>query len=211
MITEVTEELHLTPTKPSMTIYAPQPSAQIEVLSAAREQEPILANLLELYVHDFSEFLDVEVGSDGRFGYPRLPLYWSEPGRHPFLVRVDGHWAGFALVTRGSEVSGRKDVWDMAEFFVLRGYRRRGIGTQIAQEVWRLFPGWWEVRVMEPNVSARDFWRRAIGAFVGKTGLPVRFEKGGPDWDVFSFASVRMAEGPGSDAKCLSTGVTEKP
>jgi predicted acetyltransferase len=119
---------------------AERPSAHIEAIPARPEQEPILANLLELYAHDFREFLDLELGDDGRFGYSCLPLYWSEPGRHPFLVWVEGRLAGMVLVKRGSEVSGNEAVWDMAEFFVLRGYRRRGIGTQIAHKVWRRFP-----------------------------------------------------------------------
>ncbi|HYL98957.1 MAG TPA: GNAT family N-acetyltransferase, partial [Blastocatellia bacterium] len=99
-----------------------------EVLPASFEQMPILANLLELYIHDFSELIDLKIGPDGRFGYPRLPLYWKEPNRYPFLIKVDGHWAGFALVSRGSQVSADEEVWDLAEFFVLRGYRRLGIG-----------------------------------------------------------------------------------
>ena len=77
-------------------------SPRVEVVAATPEQEPILANLLELYVHDFSEFLDLDIGEDGRFGYPSLPLYWSEPGRHPFLIRMDGKLAGLALVKKGS-------------------------------------------------------------------------------------------------------------
>src|SRR6516225_1911763 len=119
---------------------AEKPSAHIEVIPARPEQEPILANLLELYAHDFSEFLDLELGDDGRFGYSWLPLYWTEPGRHPFLVWVEGRLAGLVLVKRGSEVSGNESVWDMAEFFVLRGYRRRGTGTQIAHNLWSRFP-----------------------------------------------------------------------
>src|SRR5216684_2740960 len=77
---------------------AEKPSAHIEVIPARPEQESILANLLELYAHDFSEFHDLELGADGRFGYHCLPLYWSEPGRHPFLVWVEGKLAGLVLV-----------------------------------------------------------------------------------------------------------------
>jgi hypothetical protein len=71
-----------------------RPSGQIAVLKAAPEHAPILANLLELYAHDFSEFHDVELGADGRFGYKYLPLYWSDPGRYPFLVRMDANSQG---------------------------------------------------------------------------------------------------------------------
>src|SRR5262250_3041877 len=87
--------------------------AALEVIPALPEREPILANLLELYVHDFSEFMDLKLGADGRFGYRDLPLYWSEPNRYPFIVTADGYLAGFALVRRGSEISGDPNVWDM--------------------------------------------------------------------------------------------------
>jgi predicted acetyltransferase len=170
------------------------PSLHIEVVPAGKEHEPILANLLQLYAHDFSEFHNLDLGRDGRFGYTPLPLYWSEPGRHPFLVWVEDKLAGFALVKRGSEVSGDEKVWDMAEFFVIRGYRRRGIGTQVAHEVWRRFPGLWEVRVMQSNTAAQDFWARAISNFVGEAIHPVRVEKGSKDWILFSFESRRTLQ-----------------
>ena len=164
----------------------------IELISAAAEQEPTVANLLELYAHDFSEFHDLEIGENGRFGYPPLPLYWSEPGRYPLLAKIGGKLAGLVLVKRGSEVSGNLTVWDMAEFFVLRRYRRRGIGTQLAHEVWRSFPGPWEVRVMQSNVSADHFWERAVSTFTGAAIHPVIAEKGGKHWKIYSFDSTRV-------------------
>ena len=43
--------------------------------AASPADSALLANLLELYIHDVSDvFPDVELGADGRFGYPRLPL-----------------------------------------------------------------------------------------------------------------------------------------
>jgi len=172
---------------------AEKPFVHIEVIPAAPEQEPVLANLLELYAYDFSDFHDLGLGEDGRFGYESLPRYWSEPNRHPFLVRSDGKLAGFALVKRGSEVSGDETVWDMAEFFVLRGYRRLGIGTQIAHQLWRRFTGPWEVRVMQLNVSACQFWAHAISTFTGEVIYPVRVEKGARCWKLFSFESKRVS------------------
>lgn len=161
----------------------------IELLPAAAEQQPVLANLLELYAHDFSEFLEIELGEDGRFGYEPLPQYWLDPNRHPFLVRVKGNLAGFVLVKKGSVFSDDPDLWDVAEFFVARRYRRRGIGSEIANAVWRRFPGRWEVRVMESNHSARQFWERAISEYIGEQVRPVRIPKDGKNWWVFSFAS----------------------
>ena len=165
------------------------PPPGIEVLRAAAEEAPVLANLLELYAHDFSELADLRLQPDGRFGYPELSRYWREEGRFPFLVRVDGHLAGFALVSRGSRVSADPRVWDMAEFFVARGYRKRGIGAAVAREVWRRFPGPWEVRVLEGNRPARAFWASAVGAFTGSRAEGVMTELQGKRWEVFSFVS----------------------
>ena len=172
---------------------AANPPPRVELIPAAPEQQPALANLLELYAHDFSEFRDLILGEDGRFGYPRLPLYWSEPGRHPFLIRVDGELAGLVLVQRGSQISGDDAVWDMAEFFIVRGHRKRGIGTWVAREVWRRFPGTWEVRVLDANVIARKFWAAAIAGFTGEAPHPKSIEKGGATWTLFSFESGSAA------------------
>src|SRR3974390_2519701 len=116
----------------------------LDLIPVGQDQQPVLANMLELYAHDFSEFLPIELGNDGRFGYKNLPLYWSDSNRQPFLARVQDRLAGLVLVKRGSEISANRDVWDMAEFFVLRGYRRRGVGTELAAKVWRYCPGCWE-------------------------------------------------------------------
>lgn len=168
----------------------------IQLEPALREQSPIFANLLELYAHDFSEFQPLDIGPDGRFGYKALPLYWTESNRHPFLIRFDGKLAGLALVRRGSEISDNQAVWDMAEFFVLRGARRHRVGTLAAQEVWRRFPGLWEIRVMQSNPSAALFWNRAISDFIRGSIQPVLIEKEGRSWQLYSFKSESFRNQP---------------
>lgn len=77
----------------------------------------------------------------------------------------------------------------MAEFFIARHYRRRGIGTQTAHEIWQRFPGAWQIRVMHGNDAARRFWVHAVTAFVGDAFNSSRFEKEGKDWLLLSFVS----------------------
>ncbi len=167
-------------------------AADVEVIAASPEQQPVLANMLELYVHDFSEFMDLKLGPDGRFGYQSLPLYWKDPNRYPFLVMADGHLAGFVFVRGGSALSDEADVWDMAEFFIVRGFRRRAVGTQATQEIWKRFPGKWEVRVTDRNKQAGNFWSRAIAEFLGKTIKPRLVNKDGKTWHVFAFESQNI-------------------
>jgi predicted acetyltransferase len=135
------------------------------VTPAAAADRDRLRALLELYVYDFSALLGLDVADDGRFRVPAIDHYWTVPRCHPFLVRVDERLAGFALVQGRSRLSGDESVYDMAEFFVLRRYRRRGVGEQAAHELFARFAGPWEVREKEGNDAATAFWRRAIGRY----------------------------------------------
>ena len=127
----------------------------VEVIEAHLNDKMVMRNLLELYQHDFSEFDGAELNERGLYGYRYLDNYWIDDDRRPFLFRVDGHWAGFGLVRLG-------DPNDVAEFFVLRKYRRRGIGKIAARHLFERFPGAWQVRQNPANVAATAFWRQAI-------------------------------------------------
>ena len=139
---------------------------EIEVRAAATAERPIVERLLQLYIYDFLELAGIgsphgRVDAEERFAYPRLDLYWSEEGRQAFLLRVDGELAGFVLLNRWSP-SGEVVDRSIAEFFVMRKYRRGGIGTRMAHRVLRAQPGIWEIAVAGYNVPALAFWRRAI-------------------------------------------------
>jgi len=139
---------------------------EVELVPTTRRDRATLQNLLELYLHDFSEFIDLGIGEDGRFGYDHLEQYWEAGnGRRAFLIHADGSLAGFALLQTGSEVSPDPEVFDVAEFFVLRGFRRAGVGLAAAHLLFHAFEGRWEVRVLESNAIGLRFWPRAVGAF----------------------------------------------
>lgn len=139
---------------------------QVAIEQATPADAALLANLLELYIHDMSEVFPVEPGPDGRFGYPKLALYWSEPEKRlAFLIRAGTKTIGFALVTRGSPATDDPDVLDMAEFFVLRRHRRGGCGRRAAALLFDRLPGRWIVRVSEGNLGALLFWESIIFAY----------------------------------------------
>lgn len=127
--------------------------------------KPVIARLLEFYIYDFSEYMGWDVDRRGRFGYRYLDLYWKDDTRYPFLIEVDGAIAGFALVH--VEDGDGKPRTSMAEFFVMRKFRRQGVGQAAAVMLFDRFPGAWEVRQIHPNVPAQRFWRSIIGAYTG--------------------------------------------
>jgi predicted acetyltransferase len=163
---------------------------QVKIERATPADATLLANLLELYIHDLSEVFPIDPGADGRFGYHKLPRYWSEPERRfPFLIRADDRVVGFALVTRGSPASDDADVLDVAEFFVLRRYRRTGCGRRAAAILFGQIPGRWIVRVSEGNRGAKLFWESVVSAYT--QGQFTRSQRQGSPhaWRDLSFVS----------------------
>ncbi len=136
-----------------------------DVVAAERSFQGALRNLFQLYAHDFSEILPLDVDETGRFKEEPSDAYWTDPRRFPLLLRVEERLAGFALIHRGSRLSGATDVWDMAEFFVLRRYRRASVGTSTAHRIFAMHAGEWEVRQRNANLSATQFWRKAIATY----------------------------------------------
>ena len=128
---------------------------EVEVELVSYSDKDVLRRLLEFYVYDYSEYMGWDVDAHGVFGYRYVDHYWTEADRHPFFIRVDGHLAGFGLVRSGPP-------HDMAEFFVMRKYRRSGLGRRAASDVLARFPGSWTVRQRLSNPDATAFWRVAI-------------------------------------------------
>ena len=165
---------------------------QLEILAASSDQKAVLENLLELYQHDFSEFMELEIGIDGRYGYRDLEIYWTDPQRFPFLIFAGGKLAGFVLVRGMTRETSNAPNWDMAEFFVVRGFRRSSVGTRAALDVFARFPGHWQVRVMQANLPACAFWSRAVRLFAGDSVHLDQRSVDGKKWNVFSFHSPRL-------------------
>jgi predicted acetyltransferase len=135
--------------------------ALVTIRRVGHRDVAIVRRLVHLYIYDLvGERWGVE--RDGTYA-PRAwhRQFWRRAGRHHFIVRVRGRPAGFALV-RELPAVGDLPTREMTEFFVLRTYRRRGIGTRVARALFARFPGRWELSVLAWNLAARPFWRRVI-------------------------------------------------
>jgi len=159
---------------------------EVTVQLATLADRPLLEGLLQFYFYDFSELepegsADMAFDADGRFGpYVYLPDYWADAGRVPLVIRVGGEAAGFALINRHSHFGGAPD-WNMAEFFVARKHRRRGVARAAVRQILAAYPGRWEVAVVERNAAAKLFWPRAIAEAPNVSEL-TRHEGDGEAW-----------------------------
>jgi predicted acetyltransferase len=116
--------------------------------------------------------LSTHPNDNGYYGYAELPMYWSDPNKYPFLIWVNKKLAGFVLVQKGSPIDLNPNVWDIAEFFIMRKFRKKGIGQFIAQNIWSQFEGAWQVRAWDNNQAAYAFWNNTIKKFLKKPVVP---------------------------------------
>ncbi len=110
-----------------------------------------------------AEWFEIDTQADGSYSYDTSSI-WSH-GYDAYLAKVGDSLAGFAIIGSADEWldEGGKDVH---EFFVIRRYRRSGVGLRMATFLWNECPGEWLVRVLETN-PAVGFWRRIISNYSG--------------------------------------------
>lgn len=131
----------------------------IKLVRINLQDQPLLENLLEFYVYEFSAYLSyVRLGDQGRYVFDATHFV-SDERFYSFLIRVDGEIAGFAIV------EDRKDYRSIKEFFVMRKFTRSGVGKKVAFDLFSMFEGKWEVHQVEKNYPAQAFWRSVIKEF----------------------------------------------
>ena len=155
---------------------------EITITAARDDQKPLIANLLQLYLYDMTESMPFPVGPDGRFEYGFLDRFW----RFPYLIQADGEIAGFALVIDECPLTGCKPCWFMAEFFVLKAYRRAGLGRAALDAAVSLHPGDWHIAVPQANAPAQAFWAAAL-TDRNPAQRSIQFE--GDDWHLNQFVA----------------------
>ncbi|STX50451.1 GNAT family acetyltransferase [Legionella busanensis] len=137
---------------------------KIKLIPATLTDHPTIQNLARFYVYDMSEYLGHEEGweipEDGLYECIDFEKYWKDESSFPFIIRYANELIGFAIVDKkGSEPS---IDFNMAQFFVARKFKHKGIGRYIAEQCFKKFPGVWEVMIIPRNEGAYRFWRSTI-------------------------------------------------
>lgn len=138
----------------------------VRLRRVAVDEKEILQNLLEKYMHEFSQWNAQDVNGWGMYGYNYLDNYWSEEGRYAFFIMAEDKLAGFAMVRVGMEDEEEID-YVMSEFFVMHKYRKRGVGKAAVYETLRRFHGKWKLQRHPCNLPAVHFWDKVIEEYTG--------------------------------------------
>ena len=148
-----------------------------KLIRGSLEYKGVIKNLMQFYIYDFTEYVSYDVGADGLFeAYPDLESYFEEENqKFAYIIKKDGRYIGFVLVK--SINSEDKTYFSIAEFFIMKKYRRKGVGKAVAGLVFNLHNGEWEVYQKETNKPAYEFWKKVIAAYT-KGQFKERFENG---------------------------------
>jgi predicted acetyltransferase len=162
-------------------------SSDVLISKAGPESDVLLRNLFEHYMHDMAEWFEIDTKADGSYSYDTSEV-WAN-GYDVYLAKAGDSIAGFALAGSAAAWLGDIDAYDVHEFFVLRRFRRRGVGQRMATLLWDARPGPWLVRALELNEPAIHFWRSAISGYSsGAYDEEGRIVNGRP-WRFFRFVS----------------------
>ncbi|SRR5579883_100415 len=138
--------------------------SKIQLFPATVEDYPVIQNMGRFYVYDMSEYLGSdegwEISENGLYECIDFKKYWEDKDSFPFLVRYKNEIAGFVIVDKKGSSS---DIdFNMAQFFIVRKFKNKGIGRYVAQQCFKKFLGIWEVMVIPGNEGAYRFWRSTI-------------------------------------------------
>ncbi len=127
-----------------------------------------IQNMARFYVYDMSEYLGHqrgwEIPLNGLYECIDFKKYWDNPEKQfPFFIYYKDEIAGFAIIDK----EGRSpDVeYNMAQFFVIRKFKRKRIGEFAACECFNRFTGKWNVMCLPENTGAYNFWVSIISRY----------------------------------------------
>lgn len=72
----------------------------VELIKVTEDEKPVLNNLMEKYLYEFSQWELTDIGENGSYGYEYLDCYFTEKNRFPYLIKSDGKLTGFVLVRK---------------------------------------------------------------------------------------------------------------
>ena len=140
---------------------------QIALRRVDYAEKQILANLLEKYNYEFSQYDGRELNALGLFGYRYLDHYWTDRNRWAYFIEADGKLAGFVMINGCAEAQDRPCDYSIAEFFVMYKYRRAGVGRQAFVLAADSHRGKWQLKMHPKNLAAKRFWERVVPEYAG--------------------------------------------
>lgn len=137
----------------------------IKLKKIEAKDKSILQNLFQLYMHDITASLPMDVNEHGLYEYNYIDYYFTEESRYAYLIYVEENIAGFVLIDDEFMVLDKendKPCYDFSEMFILNAYKKKGYGEIIVKRIFDMLKGNWEIRPVPRSEGAKRFWLKAV-------------------------------------------------
>jgi predicted acetyltransferase len=141
-----------------------------------REDRHWIESVYRDYLNDLAPAATGIFPALGEIGHripDQLMRWYADPSAQVMTILYDDQRAGFAMVNQRLRAVGADSPppptpeYSMAEFFIARPWRRRGIGAQAVRLLLDRFTGQWLITEHLLNATAVKFWRRVVAAYTG--------------------------------------------
>jgi predicted acetyltransferase len=147
----------------------------LELRKAQPHDFAAVQQMLELYQYELSDIWPQDADGEARYGYD-LERHKQGERFHAHVALVGQQYVGFGLVAP-AVVTRSEGCW-MEQFFILKRFRRSGVGHALARHVLSSHPGAWEVGQMPSNLAARAFWRNVVAKITSGAYVEVQVTEG---------------------------------
>lgn len=135
----------------------------IKLKKINKDDKSILENMFQLYMYDITRFLDIDINKHGLYQYDFIDCYWINKNYYPYFIYLDNKICGFVLIDNDFLIlEGKDKQYNLSEFFILNKYRRKGIGKVVANKLFDMYKGEWEIRPIPRSPEAYSFWDTVI-------------------------------------------------
>jgi len=140
------------------------PDLTPKLIPATLGELPIIQNLWLFYIYDMGRQCGFNKGwespTDLSFTADDITPYFIDPERQAFLITIQTELAGFVFLNKKGILPSTN--WSIGEFFILNKFQGKGVGKQVANQLWNTHPGCWELSIIAENTNAVGFWRNAV-------------------------------------------------
>lgn len=134
----------------------------MSVVKVELNQKIILKHLMSLFLHDLSEFNEEQEFNQesGLFEFDAFEWFFEKEGLTPYFIKHEDDIIGFILLQSSPYTNPERYDYLINSFFILKKYRRKGLGKQAVQDLFQQCPGRYAIGQLSNNIPAIQFWRK---------------------------------------------------
>lgn len=129
-----------------------------EIRLIKKEEKELSRKMLEEYLSELYTYdKDIDFDEKGKPIYKYFDFYWTEEGRYPIGLFIDGNVAGFMLLRMKA-----KNAMEIAEFYIAPNFRKNGNGRVFFNKIMAKINKKLYFFTKKTNIIAKNFWDNAI-------------------------------------------------